>query len=57
MSYEILPHVLPFVSIFCRDDNRREEIIVLEDCTGWDLPAVLEACNSAHDEWLRGGEE
>ena len=53
-DYTITPEPFPRVVIFCRHPEfiSREEIVVLEDCTGWSLPAILHACDAAYIDWL-----
>lgn len=51
LNYEFYTVSLPLVQIICKDDNGREIVTVIEDCTGWELNAVFDACDDTYNNW------
>lgn len=51
LKYEFYNVSLPLVQIICKDDNGIEVVTVIEDCTGWELNAVLDACDDTYNNW------
>lgn len=51
LKYEFYNVSLPLVQIICKDDSGIEVVTVIEDCTGWELNAVLDACDDTYNNW------
>lgn len=51
LQYEFYNVSLPLVQIICKDDNGIEVVTVIEDCTGWELGMVLDACDDTYNNW------
>jgi len=57
-DYELNSVALPVVQIICITESHEEKtridadiITVTEDCTGWNLISVLDACENTYKMW------
>lgn len=53
LKYEIYDSALPLVQIICSYRFEEEIVTVIEDCTGWTLNTVLDACEDSYEDWVK----